>query len=55
MAKSLIRRSPRLGFGFRWRTEMERVVAKRDGEEREKITAAEAVIAAARQGATRKE
>ena len=51
MAKSLIRRSPGLGFGFRWRTEMERVVAKLDGEEREKIAAAEAVIAAARQGA----
>ena len=41
MAKSLIRRSPGLGFGFRWCTEMERVVAKLDGEEREKIAAAE--------------
>ena len=51
MAKSLIRRSPGLGFGFRWCTEMERVVAKLDGEEREKMAAAEAVIAAARQGA----
>jgi len=55
MAKSLIRRSPGLGFGFRWCTEMERVVAKLDGEEREKIAAAEAVIAAARQGAARRE
>ena len=54
MAKSLIRRSPGLGFGFRWRTEMERVVAKLDGEEREKIAAAEAVIAAARQGVARR-
>ena len=55
MAKSLIRRSPGLDFGFRWCTEMERVVAKLDGEEREKIAAAEAVIAAARQGAARRE
>src|SRR6185312_7430809 len=53
--KSLIRRSPGLGFGFRWRTEMERVVAKLDGEEREKIAAAEAVIVAARQGTARRE
>ena len=51
MAKSLIRRSPGLDFNFRWRTEMERVVAKLDGEEREKMAAAEAVIAAAQQGA----
>ena len=51
MVKSLIRRSPGLGFGFRWRTEMERVVAKLDGKEREKMAAAEAVIATARQGA----
>src|SRR6185312_4554575 len=49
--KSLIRRSPGLGFSFRWCTEMERVVAKLDGEKREKMAAAEAVIAAARQGA----
>jgi len=55
MAKSLIRRSPGLGFGFRWRTKMERVVAKLDGEEREQIAAAKAVIAAARQGAARRE
>jgi len=55
MAKSLIRRSPGLGFGFRWCTEMERVVAKLNGEEREKIAAAEAVIAAARQGAAMRE
>jgi hypothetical protein len=45
MAKSPIRRSPGLGFSFRWRTKMERVVAKLDGEEREKMAAA------ARQGA----
>ena len=55
MAKSPIRCSPGLGFGFRWRTEMERVVAKLDGEEREKIAAAEAVIAVARQGAAMRE
>ena len=55
MAKSLIRHSPGLGFGFRWCTEMERVVSKLDGEEREQIAAAEAVIAAARQGAARRE
>ena len=54
MAKSPIRRSPGLDFNFRWRTEMERVVAKLDGEEREKIAAAEAVIAAARQGVARR-
>ena len=33
---------------------MERVVAKLDGEEREKMAAAEAVIAAARQGVARR-
>ena len=54
MAKSLIRRSPGLGFDFRWRTDIERVVVKLNGEEREKIAAAEAVIAAARQGVARR-